>query len=221
MQRWNDRLVLEGCSKVKEYCGGRMALILDVNVNVWGQSDAAGVVHQVELPLINRKMFIVLKADTVESKKLEQWDEKLMLVPDVHIVESPEGVIPSRVGFYVVKDEIVDRTGDLLLFQSAIKGNYKLLPRIANWEGRPIRRATDKSVVEDIQSASQVVQCVTDNKCCSTEGKWRWLDVNAKVIAQLFRVFIDADSVEVRCEELCDSGVNVVDVLLGPLNLEA
>ena len=71
MQRWNDRLVLEGCSKVKEYCGGRMALILDVNVNVWGQSDATGIVHEVGLPLIDGKMFIILKADTVESKKLE------------------------------------------------------------------------------------------------------------------------------------------------------
>jgi hypothetical protein len=42
-QCWNDRLVLEWCSKVKEYRSGRMALILDVNVNVRGQSDTAGL----------------------------------------------------------------------------------------------------------------------------------------------------------------------------------
>lgn len=221
LQRWNDRLVLEGCSKVKEYRSGRMALVLDCKVPVREKPDPAGLVHDVRSFLRNQVTFIVLKADTVESKKLQQWDEKLMLVSNVHIVESPEGVIPSRVGFYTVENEIVDRTGDLLLFQSAINGVYKRLPRIKNWEPRPVGRTADESVVENIQSTPQVVKCVSDNQRRSVEGKWRWLNVDAKVIAACLNVFINADSVEIGIKESGNGGVNVVDVLLGPLNLEA
>lgn len=219
MQRWNDRLVLEYCSKVKEYRSGRMALILDVNVNVRGQSETAGFVHEVELLTpVNRRMFIVLKADTVESKKLEQWNEKLVFIPDVQIVESPEGVIPSRVGFYVVENEIVDRTGDLLLFQSTFKSAYKFLPRVSNWKASPIRGAADESVVENIQSAPKIVKRVADYQSRPVEGKWRWLDIDAKMIAASLGIFIDADSVKVRIKEFGKSVINSVDVLLGPLN---
>jgi hypothetical protein len=166
-------------------------------------------------------LFVVLKAHAVESQKLKNWDQKLVLVPDIQIVQGPQGVITSVIGFYAVQKEIVDTTGNLLIFQSGINGVYKSIPCVSNWEPRPLGGLDNHSVVKQVESASEVMQDISDNESGIVEGKWRFINIEPKEIGSLPNISIDADGVKLGTGKLGEETVNVIDVLLGPLNLQA
>jgi hypothetical protein len=222
VKRWNDRLVLEGHSYIEEYVRGRLALVLHCNIPVvlFPKPNPAGFVHDVRVNE-NKIVRVILKANTLKPHKLHHWNEKLMLVPDVHIVNSPEGVIPSLVGFYRIQDKVMNGLGDLLLFQSAIKGTYQFLPRIADWEPCPFVGSAiapqNNLVVHEIQGAAEIVQNVPNDKRGIIGGEGRY--VNPKVICSSLDIFVNTERVEVRARENAQQGIQVSDVFYGPFNL--
>jgi hypothetical protein len=225
-QRHRDRLVLEQSVWSEEYAQGRMALILDCDFPVVciSQPDAARFIHSVA-SASNGSAFIVLKADVHDCHKLQGWDEKLMLVTDIHLVQGPEGVIPSRVGLYRIYNEGPKFGSNLPLFQSAIEPMvYKSFARIADWESIPTRRdcATfhHDLVEHEVESTSKVVQRVSGSESNFVGGEQIFPDVNAQEILPSLRVVINSRSVTIVVSPECQSKlVNVRDVLVGPLNL--
>src|SRR5579872_4149520 len=106
MQRCDDRLRLEGNVWWKEYLSGRMAVTLECEVTAEIQPNFAGGVSKDSLRM--HRVFTVLKANVPESHKLDDWNNKMVLVPDVQIVNSPNGIIPSLIGFYLIADKITN-----------------------------------------------------------------------------------------------------------------
>jgi hypothetical protein len=176
-----------------------------------------------------RVAFIVLKADTLEHHKLEHWDQELMLIHDVQIVHSPEGKIPSLVGLYRVQDKGLNGRTDLLIFESAVKGGYKFLPRIPDWESCPLgwiaTTSHDDLVVQEIKSTPEIMQSVSHDQRCVHEVERASIDfepeklcANASIFKSL-RVAINMDAVEVGFDEIDQHQIEIVDVLQRPFNL--
>jgi hypothetical protein len=146
-----------------------------------------------------------------------------MLVPNVHVVNSPEGVIPSLVGFYGIQNEGLNRRSDLLLFQSTIKGMiFKFLPRIADWEACPLGRESitlqDDLVVHEIQRTAEIMQNISDDESGLIDIK-RSVKLKPEIVCSRLSVFIDMNRVEVLIKKGSQEGIEIVDVLQGPLNL--
>ena len=232
VKRWNDRLTLKRNSYIEQYRRGRVALVLDCPVIVPFQFDVAARFIHDEFPRSARvfcpkgDVFIVLKKDLSEYHQIEHWDEQLMFVPDVQIVESAEQRIPSRVGFYNILQEATDRksatvVGARLLFQSVFKGLFKFFPVISEWESRVMRcapdRCFDRPEVHEIESAFEVVQSISDDKSGANHREAGFVDVEAKMV--LPSLDLNAHGVEVRVRETGEKFVQVRDVLYGPFNL--
>src|ERR1039458_771436 len=144
IERWKDRLILKGNSSVENYHRGRMALVLHCNCSSPVKLKTVGTIREIGLTIREKDLFfLVLKADIGEPHQIEDWNKQLMLVPNVHIVQGPQGVIPGLVGFYDIHDDISNLkgariVGKSLLFQSAFYGTYKFLPLVKDWEPRPL-----------------------------------------------------------------------------------
>jgi len=221
-ERWDDRLRLEGKSYVEQYRDGRMAIVLHLEILPVQtlQSDPAGGIEE-NRRLLDCYSVLVLKADIANSHKLDDWDEKLVFIRNVEFVKSPEGRIPSLVGFYRIENEVVDSRSDLLLMQSAINGCFKLLPRVANWKlGMAVNDSTasnDNFGIQNVQCASQVVQRIPDYY-----GGSFYIEPMSQIQAKpdpLTSVFLDRNLVEVRLNKSFESRFKVVDVMIGPFNL--
>jgi len=225
-KRHRDRLILEKSIWSEEYSRGRMALILDCDFPTIGisQPDSARFLHSVAT-VTDRPTFIVLKADVYNCHKLQSWDEKLMLVTNVHLVQGPEGVIPSLVGFYRIHNEGPKFGSNLLLFQGAIAPTvYKSFACIADWEISPMcnppSASPDDLTEHEIESASEVMQGIASRKSDFIGRKQIVSKVNAKEILASLHVVINSRSVTVGMSPECQAKfVNIRDVFVGPLNL--
>jgi hypothetical protein len=225
VQRWNDRLILKGRSYVENYRNGNMALILHCNVPAPVEGPMVGVLGEVVIRS-GEEFFVVLKADARERHNTEQWNEQLMLVSDVHVVQGPQGPIPSLVGLYNIHDQVANldgtrMVGETLLFQSAINGSYKFLPLVTDWKLRAVIRDSgsfvESLVVSDVNRASEIMQGISNNKSGIDRGESAFVDVDENMVAPF--VFLDADGVKVRLGERIQQLIHIVDVLHGPFNL--
>jgi hypothetical protein len=148
-----------------------------------------------------------------------------MFVRNVHIVQGPQGPIPSLVGFYDIDDEVPQRNsgpviGKFLLFQSAIYGTYKFLPLIADWKMSMqvglTRKFIENSVVENIERTSQIVQGIADDEGSRGSGKVSE-ECNTDAIVPF--LLLDGNGVKVRRGKIGQELIQVIDVLHGPFNL--
>lgn len=221
-QRFKDRLIVERCSKVEEYRRGRAALILQLNFPSLCavQPESMRVRQGVDAVPVDSAAFVVLKADLLKLHPLKDWDQKLMFVPIVQVMEKREPEIPipiaSRVGFYGIQNEPVERRTDLILFKSLIKSGYKFFPSFADWESGPIPRAIGR--VEKIEGTPQIMKRVADYQSTTITLKLREIHVESEEIGSI-RVLLDADRVEARIEKIGEQHVDIEDVLIGPFNL--
>lgn len=149
-----------------------------------------------------------------------------MLVPDVHIVQGPQGVIPSLGGFYDINDNISNSkgariVGKTLLFQSVIYGTYKFLPILADWKPRAMvgnsRSLVHGLKVENIERTSEVVERVSNDKSRVNGRECGPVNVNMDPIYPV--VFLDANGVKIRSSEGNQEFIQVMDVFCGPFNL--
>lgn len=147
-----------------------------------------------------------------------------MFVPDIQVVKAPDEWIPSRVGFYVIQDEMTNGVRDLLLFQSAIQGGYKFLPSIAHWKSSPFCRNTtaidDHLVPQQIECAPEVMQNIANLQGNIVRREVICTDIDAEMIGSLPRIVFNSGGMEIiGARESANHRVNVSDVLFGPLNL--
>jgi hypothetical protein len=204
-----------------------MALVLYCNDSSPVKIETAGIVSEVGLTGCPKNfLFIVLKADIAELHQVEYWNKQLVLVPDVHIVQGPQGVIPSLVGFYDIHNDISNGksarvVGKTLLFQSAIYGYYKFLPPLADWKPRAMVGNSCSLVhslkVENIERTSEVVERVSDDKSRVNGRECGPVNINMDPIYPV--VFLDANGVKIRSSEGNQEFIQVMDVFHGPFNL--
>ena len=227
VERLNDRITLVGDACAKHYCNGRVALILNCEVSFPFNPEARRIVQKVGLSIGEKYFFsLVLKADIPNPHHIEYWEEQLVFVPNIHVVQGPQGPVPSLVGLYNIQHDPANQKsasviGEALLFQSTIYGNYEFFPLVKDWKLCPsiseAGRFVHGLVVEHVESAPKVVQRVADNEGCICSGESGFVDVDADVIAPF--VFFDSDGVKVRFSDGVQQFVKVTDVLCGPFNL--
>ncbi|MGC2610794.1 MAG: hypothetical protein WA320_12015 [Candidatus Sulfotelmatobacter sp.] len=228
VERLNDRLTLVGNSYVEYYRKGRMALILRCELSFPTKFDVKARFLSEDRPFVDKRIaFIVLKAKVGKPHHIEYWEQQLMFVEDVQIVQGPNGAIPSLVGLYDIQEEIDNQrdsgiSGETLLFQSAINSTYQLLPLVANWKPCPMvgfsgRDGFKSLVVENIQGAFEIVQGIADDESTARHIESRFVDLKSNAVAP--SVFLDADGVKIRLGESLQQLIQVTDVLHGPFNL--
>jgi hypothetical protein len=149
-----------------------------------------------------------------------------MLVHDAQIVQGPQGPVPSLVGLYDIHDKITQpdnarMVGTFLLCQSAIYGTYKFLPLISDWKARPFvgHPSTDSiecSVVQQIKSASHIVQGIPDDERGGTDRELPE-ECDEHMIAPF--VFLNGHGVKIGIGKIGNELIQVMDVLHGPFNL--
>ncbi len=220
-ERFNNRLILERVSKVEEYRRGRVALILQCQHSSFGalQPKAMGFGKRESSTWINSDIaFVVLKAQVAELHPLKDWDEKLMLVQIVQVIEEPEPVIPSLVGFYGIQNKIVEDRSDLLLFKSVTKAGYKFFPSWTDWETSPIPAVPAIRCEEKIKCTPEVMERIANYQCATVTLKLGQINIKPEEICTI-RVLLNRDSVKARIEKRSKQEVNIQDVLIGPFNL--
>lgn len=132
MERWDNRLSTERLSFCEEYRKGRLTLVLKFK-------DRVGVdIGYAEFSAVRDPDGTVVHMRTAEFERhaVEFGDrndrnQQVMLVGDVQIVESPEGVIPSLVRLDLVNYGADYSRGRHLHF-STLDGSFHFLSRTAN-----------------------------------------------------------------------------------------
>ncbi len=221
MERWNDRLALEGSSYWELYFCGRVALVLDCQL-AFQMKRRGGLVPERDAPVVDRHLhaFLVLKKYSPENHTLQGWDDKLVLIHNVEIVESPEGGIPSLVGFYFIPNKITNSLSRLL-FKSTVDYGYKFFPRLEDWKlcmfaGVPVL-AENCLTEKNIKSTTQVMNGVSNDQ--GGPISWELASVPLDPQKVYPNLFIDKERIEVRIPKAADQILQVNDVLIGPFNL--
>lgn len=158
--------------------------------------------------------------DMSEGYNRHHWYQQQMFVSDVQIVQGAEGIIPSLVRLDLVEDcgdDILARN----LYLSTIDGRFHFLSRLANGKLDVVGRATctaDDFAGHEIEGGSKVVQCIANDQ---GQAFGQWCD-NAELQRVLTgsRIFLDAESVKVSLNEGVQFGIQLVDVLIGPFDLQ-
>jgi len=223
MQRWNDRISPERISLLEEYRSGRLAFILHYDsLQSLFESDTRGIAHKVQSFSDQGSRFLILKAHVTKLHKLQKWDKHLMLVPNVENVERPQPSIPTLVGFNSVEHERGDWNSDLLLFHSAIYKTYKLVPSIEYWKTRVTSDCSaalqNHSAPKMVEGRTKIVQTIANGESQVIEGEQGFVDIETDEIRA--SIILNSHTVKVTLGEFASQQFCLLDVLLGPLNLE-
>jgi len=222
VERWNNRLRLEreGCSYVEDYCSGRLALILqfDSSTIEFAHPNSTAFIHK-EPTRPNSGAAIIFKAHVLDHHKLQRWDEQLVFVHDVQVVQSPEKCIPSLVGFNA-QHQIDNRRSDLLLFQRWPQvAIYQLFPRIVDWEPSPIGWKLNNLKPKVVERTAEIVKNVSNSKGDFSQIERASIQFDADKILSRIRIVLDRHDVKVSIRKFTNERLNLPNVFLGPLNL--
>jgi hypothetical protein len=220
LEMWNNRFTFQGQSIVEQYQQARLTLVCDLDIRVAdARMNRRPIVDDDPIPNSNLLASVVFRQNAVHRSDLHEWKQKPVFVSNVEVVEGPEGVIPSLVGFYDIHDEVSDLFGGLL-YQSTIDCAYHTIPGFSKRESSVVVVAAKPSendfVDRKIQSAFEVVESIPDDK---SKVIWKGLSgIDLHDIVSELAVRMDAESVRVH-SKCNDHLVKIVDVMLGPFDL--
>ncbi len=221
-ESWKNWETIQRHTIAENYAEGRLSLICDLNISV--PEAGSDRDHWVNCcPLLNNKVFasVVYAADVPNVRHIFLSNQEPVLVFDVESVESPKGFSrPSLVRLYRIHDEVEDCFGGLL-FQSTIDSSYKFVLGRADGEMSvrvPFLGSVKFNIAHrKIERASEIMDSVADNE---QDILWRGLihtDLE-KAIASL-RIVLHQNAVRISLGELSPLQMEIVDVLIGPLDL--
>src|ERR1700690_776364 len=168
--------------------------------------------------LVEASVFILY----VQSKynAIKNWEDDLVLVEDVQLVQGPQGIIPSRVGLYIVEDDISEHT-PIPYFFNPVDGIFNRFPRLSNWElgvaGDFYPQPSVKITPNQVKSGSKIVNNIPDNGGnILREQRIKWV-----VEKQLPGIFVNlSDGAVEVINKRFQCGIKLTDVLFGPFYLE-
>lgn len=224
MERLNHRLALQQRPKSESYADGSLALVIHLRT-IPEDSVQPSLIWNFRNERVVRKddIIVFLKSNIVSKHKLEDLNRKLVLIPDVHLVQGPKGWIPTLKGTYIVQNEVSNWSSDLLLFERAIeKGSFELLPRFEEWKPCPPRRSTARFqnclIPQQIDGATQVVHSVPyDNGAIDGDDFGIKQRSDNKYVRAVF-IGLDGDGVEICLHDCVKNRVQLINVFYGPFN---
>lgn len=147
-------------------------------------------------------------------------EQESVLIRNVETVQTPEGVVPSLVRLQR-GDHVFRGVADALCYSRRF--GFVILPGPPNRErrfvGGVVAVGEHELVDEKIEAGPQVVDGVADNR--APTGRRLFADLHAPDLVARVRLVLCEDTVWIGPEECPDLGIKLVDVLLGPLNLDS
>lgn len=183
-----------------------------------GKSEIRQLTAGMLLGPIRTQLRLALWRKSVAIGMASYREQKTVLVDNVQAVEHPQGFIPSLVWM-----DAADRLYSVLphaLYASRESG-FKLFGGFENWETgvsvRSLPRGLNDSADKMIKRASQIEKSVTQNQC-KFKGQLGNV-IHQDIDVPKFAVILARDGYGVGLSESVPSGLQITDVLLGPLEL--
>ena len=219
MERWDNRLTLKNLHPSEEYIKRRLSIICDLIIS--------GTLYRSEFfALVDKKRkitkgttAIVFPINPSKRHNVNIRDQEAVLVHDVELVKSPQGVIPSLVWFYRVQDQVENLSTGRLYFSSVHDG-YEFMPGFSNSELSPligsITRQADDFTRHEVEGGTQIVNAVSNNE---RHIKGQFLGCLELDSICSIRILLDKDTMGVSLKEGIDKRIQLTDVLIGPFDL--
>ena len=230
MERWENRLTFESVrSLTEEYRKGRLSLIcyaerpLERRLEQVIINDISAGTHQVCLPLEPLVIGLVYQAYIPHLSDRQNGRQEFVLISNIQPVQSIDGVIPSFVRLYPVKDEVHNvhpYAEDRRLFFSCIDLSYQFVPFFE--DGKPEcsiglpSRFLNSLISQSIKSRSKIVYSITNDQGQFSRGTMYYQFTD---IVTSLRIFIDRKAVKVSLDESIKKSLKLLDVLVGPFDL--
>ncbi len=212
-ERWENRLTVEGISFAEKYIEGRISIILyvqfgaaEISVKQSVGADARGQG--------DREVSVLVFGVNINGDNIENNDQAAMLINDVQIVQSVQGIIPSTVGLYRINYQVADFRTRSLYF-STVNRAYEFLSFFKEWKLSTSIRIRDGLADHQIESRMKIVNGVSDNQ--SRIG-WEF-KVDLETDISSLAIFLDVQTARVSVSKPLHKGVEVTDVLIGPFDL--
>lgn len=231
LERWNDRLSIDNLALAKRYAEGRIEILF-----VWSSTEMLGASYYVTVfqrvdGLLGRegqgdfwqRHPLNHQSDFPNRSCMGKPDRNDggMLIENVQIVETPEGICPSRVWFQPLHKTPCVGTGTSKIvweqfFKSCLAGTY--------WEIGVLQNVFTRSAISNREGSGKIVEAgpevmndVANSASPIARDQLSVLDP-IEALSRL-RVFIDDDVVRLSREKGADFGPKLVKVLLGPVDL--
>jgi len=169
---------------------------------------------------VKRPVFI-LQFQALDSRYRHHWDEEYVFIVDVEIVEGQDIAVPSLVSFHVVDEEI--EYGRRGMYASILRKNrFEPIPalvfpdRKVGLAGHSETVSSDEADPHEVESGSKIVGHISDDHRKVTAQHVVVQSVMDVLLPRL-RIDVNAGSVMVRRGK--ESQVELLDVLVGPLDL--
>jgi hypothetical protein len=220
-KRWENRFSFPDRSLVEQYQNGRCALICDLKISprqVVADKSSSSRDNLVEHFFVSA----IFNADTVDYVDVHDWKQEPMFIDVVKVVQSQQSTIPSIVRLYGIHDEVADCYGSAM-YQSAIDGRYKFIPRGFEREFSVIvvafQRPKNNLIDGVIQSRFEVVQGIANDKGKLARRRRELHNLDFENIISGLRIVLDSEYVKATYREYLDFTVKICDVMFGPFNL--
>ncbi len=221
-QQFLNGLTFKGSLR-EQYGNGEIAIVCDLDVSLpYESEDGRSKTGHNGSRFGHRdgRAILVFCSKTVDVHYLVAWNQELVFVRDVKVVQNPESFIPSFVRLYAIQNEVDDRLEGLGYFStmngrrdlSLCGSNRKFDVRVGGG------KHTDKLVPDVVEGTAHIVNCIADDRCES----WREMLIRRREvqdIASLVRVEFDGDAVSVFVDKPLNFRVKLIDMLFGSINL--
>jgi hypothetical protein len=206
-------------SIAKDYREGKLAIVLYANAGAKVDMKRLRSVGANRITLPNVAVFI-LHSDVHCSAVGDYWKQQFVLVENVKIVESTQGIIPTTVRSYFGYDPIKQsRTGDVYI--SPLKRRCQKLPTVPEGEFCVTVKAPSVSVANNhpsmVKSGTQVMDGVSACQRKIDEEAIGFFRYEFERISSGCTIYLDGSSVTISQPN--ETQAEIIDMLLGPFDL--
>jgi hypothetical protein len=211
--------VLDRSRLAEQYANGEIAMIFDVTsrreIEVDSTINGDGVGSD-----FLKSAKLILHRNAIQCPMGDYWKQQFVLIDNVEIVKSAEGIIPSTVRLYLGQEGTKDdRGGDV--YVSPFDPVFEFFPRFREGESRVLVNDSGINLLRNnepsvIQRRSEVVDCISDDQRHFAEQSRSDLGMIYEGFLASCGIYFGRGSVTLS--QLQDRTVDVRNMLLGPVN---
>ena len=218
-ERWDNRLGgAEVISFAEEYSKGRLSIVCYMELGGSGERIKFPTIADYKSRINDFIIVVIMCAHTSQLSDRNNWEQQPMLVNDVQMVKTPQGVIPSFVWLNYIDDQVENVLPGHLYF-STVDGFYNFTSSITDREiGIPVWDIPGHSnnlTGHNVQGGTQIVDDITNNQ---RNLSWKRIGIEREDVVPS-GIFVDMQTVEVSFKECSKTSLNLLDVLVGPFDL--
>jgi hypothetical protein len=212
--------ILKRTSLAEQYANGKLAMILDVVPYREVEVEGTVPVHGEGRDILGSSR-LILHRSAFESAVSDYWNQQLVLIDNIEIVKSPEGIIPSTIRLYVGDDRLVDsRCGQI--YVSSAQLTFETLARFGEGESRVLVNDGEIDPLRDnkpcvIQRGSEIVNGVPDNQGHLPKQSRGVPRMILEGLCAYCTIYVDRGNVTLLQRQ--GRTIDVRNMLLGPVNL--